>query len=77
METAYECMGGPADGSKFPKQYGLAIKTDGVMHYYQFCVMSNEKDKCARFFHYIGTSWKEGFEFKLRPHKRAFKFPNE
>ena len=74
MSTKYECMGGPADGSCFPQQLGLAIKTDDDIHYYRFVVLRATNNKCAKFFHYTGTKWITEFTPRLRPHKRAFKF---
>lgn len=80
MRKRYECIGGPLCGEKFPLFPGLSasqafgtIGRDGESHYYRLCIVRDEMDRVAKFWHYAGTMLDPDMPPTLLPPRRMFR----
>lgn len=80
MRRRYECIGGPLCGEKYPLFRDLSasqafgtIDRDGEAHYYRLCIVYDELDRVAKFWHYMGTMIDPDLPPTLIPPRRMFK----
>lgn len=80
MRRRYECIGGPLCGEKFSPFPGLSpsqafgtIDRQGEAHYYRLCIVRDEMDRVARFWHYAGQQLDPNSPPTLLPPRRMFK----
>jgi hypothetical protein len=80
MRKRYECIGGPLCGEKFPLFDGMShsqafgtIARDGESHYYRLCIVRDELDRVAKFWHYAGTMLDPSMPPTLLPPRRMFR----
>jgi hypothetical protein len=80
MQKRYECIGGPLCGEKIPVPPGRrsspafgTIGSRGESHFYRLCVVKDEMDRVAKFWHYAGTKIDPVAKPRLSPPRRLFR----
>lgn len=80
MSRRYECIGGPLCGERFPlfpnmsaSQAFGTIDREGDAHYYRLCIVRDELDRVAKFWHYTGTQIDPNAPPTLIPPQRMFR----